>query len=247
MPGSSLWLIPPESHPLHGTITSLIASVLPSNFPTEAGGDGGTSPVLFAPHMTLTSEILPSTYGGDSGPSEKEREEEKQRAQEWLDTLPLPPASHVRVRLESVDTQDIFFRRCFIRVGYDGVKEIVGVAREHGVVRGGVGGGSTASSGQDTHGQPGTISQTTEEWLAWWKEAYGPHVSLIYGSTPITDEKLSQISKTVEEAGVKLGASAATLTDSTTEEGAGWEGGMVWLVPTDRPIAEWKPIATRLL
>ncbi|KXJ89718.1 2',3'-cyclic-nucleotide 3'-phosphodiesterase [Microdochium bolleyi] len=211
MPGSSLWLIPPQSHPLHGTITSLITSVLPSRFPAEAGGPDGDSPVVFAPHMTLTSEISPATYN----------------AQAWLDSLPLPAARDVRVRLLSVDTQDVFFRRCFMRVEYEGVRDIVAVAREHGV--------SAASSG---------ISEGTEEWLKSWKQAFGPHVSLIYGSTPITDDKLSQICKAVEDAGAVLSASGST---PSSEPGAGWEGGVVWLVPTDRPISEWKPIATRTL
>lgn len=47
------------------------------------------------------------------------------------------------------------------------------------------------------------------------------------------------VRRAVEEAGVKIGEG---------EEGAsGWEGGVVWLVPTDKPIGEWKPIAVREL
>lgn len=44
------------------------------------------------------------------------------------------------------------------------------------------------------------------------------------------------VRRAVEEAGVKVG-----------EEGSGWVGGVVWLVPTDRPIGQWKPIAVREL
>lgn len=50
----------------------------------------------------------------------------------------------------------------------------------------------------------------------------------------------------VREAGVRLPADGS----GGTEEGdswEGWDGGVVWLVPTDKPIAEWKPIATREL
>lgn len=45
------------------------------------------------------------------------------------------------------------------------------------------------------------------------------------------------VRRAVEEAGVKIGGEGAS----------GWEGGVVWLVPTDRPIGEWKPIAVREL
>lgn len=33
----------------------------------------------------------------------------------------------------------------------------------------------------------------------------------------------------------------------TSEGISDWEGGVVWLVPTDKDITEWKPIATRTL
>ena len=180
MPGSSLWLVPPPSHPLHGIITTLITTTLPSKFPSEAGGGGGSNPVLFATHMTLTSEILPATYNKDSGiPNLKHlpTDEEKQHAQTWLDALPLPPANKVHVRLDRVDTQDVFFRRCFIRVLYEGVEDIVGIAREYSVTRGSSSIHDGGGGGDDDAGSP--ISGATREWLARWKEAFGPHVSLI--------------------------------------------------------------------
>lgn len=177
MPGSSLWLVPPPSHPLHEVITTLISTTLPSKFPSEAAG-GGTNPVLFAAHMTLTSEILPSTYYHDSTPdlNQPPTDEERQHAQKWLDALPFPPADEVRVRLDRVDTQDVFFRRCFVRVGYGGVEDIVAVAREYGVTRGG---SSSSGHDDDNDGAGRPISQATRGWLASWKEAFGPHVSLI--------------------------------------------------------------------
>lgn len=176
MPGSSLWLVPPLSHPLHEVITTLISTTLPSKFPSEAGG---TNPVLFAAHMTLTSEILPSTYYHNSTPdlNHPATDEEKQHAQKWLDALLFPPAGEVRVRLDRVDTQDVFFRRCFVRVGYEGVEDIVAVTREYAVTRGGSSSSSSGSGRDDGAGSP--ISKATREWLASWKEAFGPHVSLI--------------------------------------------------------------------
>ena len=48
---------------------------------------------------------------------------------------------------------------------------------------------------------------------------------------------LDVVTKAVKEAGIELAPDG--------EDGGGWDGGVVWLVPTDRPITEWKPIATR--
>lgn len=59
-------------------------------------------------------------------------------------------------------------------------------------------------------------------------------ITNISGSKPIDEARLKEISNVVEEAGVPL-------------QKGGWEGGIVWLVPTDRPIDQWKPIATRKL
>lgn len=59
------------------------------------------------------------------------------------------------------------------------------------------------------------------------------------GNTTIDKGKLQEIEKTVQESGIGLGEAAAGST--------GWQGGVVWLVPTDRDIKDWKPIATRAL
>ena len=60
------------------------------------------------------------------------------------------------------------------------------------------------------------------------------------GTVPMDEEKMEVVRKAVAEAGIKLAKEGAG-------EGSGWEGGVVWLVPSDRPISEWKPIATREL
>jgi len=62
------------------------------------------------------------------------------------------------------------------------------------------------------------------------------------GDVPIDKETLAKITAVVEEAGVELGSSA-----TGDGERNGWDGGTIWLVPTHRPIREWKPIATREL
>jgi 2',3'-cyclic-nucleotide 3'-phosphodiesterase len=67
------------------------------------------------------------------------------------------------------------------------------------------------------------------------------------GDEPISDETMKQITKVVQDAGLKL---SEEKTDDIQESSGwdGWDGGVVWLVPTDKPISDWrKPIATRHL
>jgi 2',3'-cyclic-nucleotide 3'-phosphodiesterase len=142
MPGSSLWLVPPEDHPLYKTITSLIESTLPSQFPQLTGP-------LFAPHMTLSSNIDPSLYVTEG-------------AQQWLDSIPFASASDVSIRFTDVKTQDFFFRRCYISVELkEGVRQLAGIARARGVL------------GEEE------VGEKTKSWLEEWEGAFGPHVSLI--------------------------------------------------------------------
>lgn len=146
MPGSSLWLLPPPSHSLHTTLTTLITHTLPSLLPSESSAST-LAPTFFPPHMTLTSEIAPSLYGTDP--------------QRWLDGIPFPSGREVRVRFGGVASQDVFYRRCFVRVGVEGVRGVVAIARARGV------------SGEEE------VGGRTGEWLEWWVESYGPHVSLM--------------------------------------------------------------------
>lgn len=59
------------------------------------------------------------------------------------------------------------------------------------------------------------------------------------GDVTIDEAKLKQIEDAVKESGVGLG-------DASHDMG-GWEGGIVWLVSTEKGIENWKPIATRTL
>lgn len=144
MPGSSLWLLPPSTSPLHTPLTTLITSTLPSLLPSESTSTT-LSPSFFAPHLTLTSNIPPTIY---SPPASS--------PQAWLDSLPLPSASSVRVRFTALRTHDVFFRRCFLEVAPgNGVEELARVARLWGVEGG---------DGEKVEG---------------WLRGFGPHVSLM--------------------------------------------------------------------
>lgn len=59
------------------------------------------------------------------------------------------------------------------------------------------------------------------------------------GDVTIDDEKLQEIEKLVQESGISF--------DELSGGSTGWKGGIVWLVPTDKDITNWKPIATRTL
>jgi 2',3'-cyclic-nucleotide 3'-phosphodiesterase len=58
----------------------------------------------------------------------------------------------VRVGFERVVSQDVFYRRCFVRVGFEGVRELAGVARACAVIGEGVevGEGGEVVFGRDT-------------------------------------------------------------------------------------------------
>jgi len=140
MPGSSIWLAPPLASPLHTILSSLISKSLPARFP-------GTTGPTFTPHVTLTSGVSPSVYG--------------ENPQGWLESIPWPAAADVRVCFEAVKTEDVFFRRCYIKASFEGLRDVAGLARAHGV------------DGEET------IGPATEAWLEEWRQSFGPHVSLL--------------------------------------------------------------------
>ncbi|KAF2804792.1 2, 3 cyclic phosphodiesterase [Mytilinidion resinicola] len=115
MPGSSLWLLPPSSHPLNLLLTSLISK-------TNARFN---SPYTFLPHVTLTSDIPSSAYSSDP--------------QAWLDELAknFPPAADVSVQFEKLEVGSIFVKKITVRVRKDGVRGLAETAR--GVVEAGDG------------------------------------------------------------------------------------------------------------
>lgn len=166
MPGSSLWLTPPPSHPLYEILAQLIESTLPKLF-SQPDSASPRLPV-FAPHLTLTSNIDPAVYGSDP--------------KGWLDSLPFASRPSIpqsesgsrdegsTVLFERVKSEDVFFRRCYIKCSFtDGVRQLAGVARAWGV----------NGDGEVGHDDVAVLGKQTEKWLMEWKEAFGPHVSLM--------------------------------------------------------------------
>ncbi|KAF2197858.1 2',3'-cyclic-nucleotide 3'-phosphodiesteras-like protein [Delitschia confertaspora ATCC 74209] len=70
----------------------------------------------------------------------------------------------------------------------------------------------------------------------WVQEKFMPHLSLLYWDGTVTSEQLAEIERFTKEAGINLNGEG---------ELAEWEGGRVVLVPTDKAIKEWAPIAER--
>ena len=133
MPGSSLWLLPPADHPLNKVLPALIDQT------SKTFG----SPHRFLPHVTLTSEILPSKYGSD--------------AQGWLKSLELALGNDVRVNFDRLGSEDIFFRKLYIKCEKDGgLKTLAKQCRQN------VDGFADEKIAQD-----------------WAEEKYMPHVSLM--------------------------------------------------------------------
>jgi 2',3'-cyclic-nucleotide 3'-phosphodiesterase len=129
MPGSSLWLLPPSDHPLNKLLTTLIHQT----------SQHFNSTHLFLPHITLTSEISPSKYGIEP--------------QAWLNSLSLPAAKDVRVDFEKLASEDVFFRKLYIKCEKSGLVDLGMVCRRE-------------------------VNDDAEA-RKWAEESYTPHCSLL--------------------------------------------------------------------
>jgi len=95
MPGSSLWLVPPQDSPLNSSLTTLIHSQIPSTYPQTI-----TTP--FSPHVTLTADTIPPTQDSE--------------AQQWLDDIALPSSvAALKVAIKEAQTSEAFFRKLTLR------------------------------------------------------------------------------------------------------------------------------------
>lgn len=106
MPGSSLWLLPPASHPLNSTLSDLISQTT----------EHFNSPHLFLPHITITSGISASTYA--------------ENPQKWLASIDFP--ADVEVRLGRLASEDVFVRKLYSTVvKNDGLRDMGTVVRRY--------------------------------------------------------------------------------------------------------------------
>jgi 2',3'-cyclic-nucleotide 3'-phosphodiesterase len=137
--------------------------------------------------------------------------------QAWLDSLDLPSGNEVQVKFKQLASDDVFVRKLYIQC-----HKTDGIKKLAGACR------------QEVEGF-GNDSKAKE----WANDQYNPHVSLLYHDCPLVGaEGLSEVEQLAQEVGVDL----------TGESGhGGWSGGRVVLVPTDKPINLWEPIASRKL
>lgn len=137
--------------------------------------------------------------------------------QVWLDSLNFSTGEDVQVKFKQLGSEDVFFRKLYIQCVKTEGLKSLAHTCRHEV----------AGFGED--------SKVAE----WANERYNPHLSLLYHDCPqVGSGELSGVEQLATKAGV----------DVTGGDGyCGWTGGRVVLVPTDRPIDQWVPIATRNL
>ncbi|KAI7267329.1 hypothetical protein KC345_g7949 [Hortaea werneckii] len=223
MPGSSLWLVPPEDSALYKTCHQLITTHIPSLFSSSLA----PPPPLFTPHVTLTADTVPPDLfpvSTDTAIS----------AQKWLDSIDLVPTTTrtttmkqegLKVKIQNVQVEGHFFRKLTLRCEKSPrLCELAWRCRAHH-------GGKEGLVGEEQKREEGEKEQVGK----WVRESYAPHLSLMYSDLPEEevqlrlDEVNSQISQ-VQQA---------------NPESLSTRGGEIWLVPTYKPIEEWQPIATR--
>ncbi|KAK5120967.1 hypothetical protein LTR85_005751 [Meristemomyces frigidus] len=92
MPGSSLWLVPPEDSELYKAIYELIVTDVPSVYPAKVPH--------FTPHITLTSDVtIPDT----------------EDSQKWLEGIKLPDTKALKVAIRQAEVGSIFFKKITMR------------------------------------------------------------------------------------------------------------------------------------
>lgn len=159
MPGSSLWLVPPEDSELYRTLHALILHDIPSLFHDSSSTSSSSSPPTppaFTPHVTLTADtVLASASSADP--------------QAWLDGLSLPTtatvaASPLRVKLRQCDAGKIFYRKLTLLC--ERTEALADLAAHCRAARFG-------------EPQATTTSEKVAEAAAWIAENYTPHLSLM--------------------------------------------------------------------
>lgn len=120
MPGSSLWLVPPQPSEFETAAQELISTSVPRLFPNVRTH-------RFIPHITLTSLIdASSTY--------------KDQPQQWLDGLalfPKPVNENLSIRLDAIEPGVPFFKKLTLRASKDDwLVQLAAACRSSGVEKG---------------------------------------------------------------------------------------------------------------
>ncbi|GAB1734366.1 hypothetical protein NU195Hw_Modified_598t1 [Hortaea werneckii] len=168
MPGSSLWLVPPEDSALYKSCHQLITTHIPSLFSSSLA----TPPPLFTPHVTLTADTVPPDLFPDST-------DPAISAQKWLDSIDLPAPSTtqegLKVVIQKVQIEGHFFRKLTLRCEKSSqLCELAERCRAHHRGKEGLVGGE----------------QKREEVGKWVRESYAPHLSLMYSDLPEEEVQL---------------------------------------------------------
>ncbi|PNS19871.1 Phosphoribosylaminoimidazole-succinocarboxamide synthase [Sphaceloma murrayae] len=271
MPGSSLWLIPPARDPFNRTLQTQITSMVPQRFTAKTHDfiphitlTSNINPHLHEPDAQAWLDSLDfdlealiarnAAQEADSAAAEKRALEAgnlepptappptssdpEKAALASDDSLPvaesekpvpapaamttttttttsLPKA--VEVNLTELEADDPFFRKLTLKANKPcpGLSALATAARAQGCYSGDV---DTARS--------------------WEKDEYRPHLSLCYADVP-REEAQKKIPGVLQDL-VRAKAILKPARDGTVAR-----GGVIVLVPTDKEIEQWKPIASR--
>jgi 2',3'-cyclic-nucleotide 3'-phosphodiesterase len=225
--GASLWLIPPKGL-VYDTIETLISTTFPKHFETKfptAQASSGTHD----PDGHLKTATPPMFYPHLTLTSFIDLSKLDSDPQAWLNSLQLPDGNNVNVQFEEVVAGKKFFQKLYVLVEKQPLLELGSFSRWQAV--------EAPKMATDS-------SSARSEAERWAKEEWMPHVSLLYGDVDITEAERLEAEGMVGDAGIWC--TRATQKDGKTGL-AGWTGGRIWLVPTEKPIHEWKPIAEKQL
>ncbi|KAI5805929.1 2',3'-cyclic-nucleotide 3'-phosphodiesterase [Geopyxis carbonaria] len=142
-----------------------------------------------------------------------------------IHSIKLPEAAPV-VRFSSLEAGEKFFTKLTLQVQKDPALVALAVACRAEFVTGG----------------------NRKEAERWGREAYVPHVSLVYHEEEreAVAARIEGLSEAVREAGILTGAEAEGEMKGEEWMG-GWKGGRLVLVNTSAPLEEWRILAERQL
>jgi 2',3'-cyclic-nucleotide 3'-phosphodiesterase len=137
--------------------------------------------------------------------------------QAWLDSLQIQSVGDVGVKFEKLASEDVKVRKLYIKC-----EKAEGLKKLAVVCRREVDG-----------------FHEEEKATQWAADNYNPHLSLLYHDCPpVGQEKLEQVETLAQKLDVSISGQGGS---------GGWRGGRVVLVPTDKSIDQWIPIAERTL